>query len=188
MTSTIHRRDFARLFAAGGSAALFGHPALAAVRDTIGAAGPAAAPLRRMGAPDWDAIRAHFLMPPEVAVMNAANLCPSPRQVLETVQSGTARLDRTPTPTVRDASFGSKERARERIAAYLRATPEEILITRNTSESNNWVSAGLTLGAGDEVIICTENHPSNAMAWRRRATRFGFTVREVAPISPHPGA
>jgi len=187
VTSTIHRRDFARLFAAGGSAALFGHPALVAARDAIDATGPAA-PLRQLGAPDWDAIRARFLMPPDVAVMNAANLCPSPRQVLETVQSGTARLDRTPTPTVRDESFGSKERARERIAAYLRATPAEILITRNTSESNNWVSAGLTLGPGDEVVICTENHPSNAMAWRRRGARFGFTVREVAPVSPHPGA
>lgn len=187
MSSTIHRRDFARLFAAGGSAALLGHPALAAVRDALPDALPAV-PLRRLGAPDWDAVRARFLMPPELSVMNAANLCPSPRQVLETVQSGTARLDRTPAPSVRDESFASKEKARERIAAYLRATPEEILITRNTSESNNWVSAGLTLGPGDEVLIFTENHPSNAAAWRRRAARFGFTVREVAPVSPHPGA
>ena len=57
MTSSIRRRDFARLFAAGGSAALFGHPALAAVRDATAAALPAA-PLRRHGAPDWEAIRA----------------------------------------------------------------------------------------------------------------------------------
>jgi isopenicillin-N epimerase len=183
MTSTIQRRDFARLFAVGGSAALFGHPALAELH-----ASAPVAPLRRSGAPDWDAVRARFLMPPEISVMNAANLCPSPRHVHETVQTGTARLDRTPTPSVRDESFGSKEQARRRIAAFLRATPEEILITRNTSESNNWISAGLTLGAGDEVVICTENHPSNAAAWRRRGARFGFTVREVAPISPHPGA
>jgi hypothetical protein len=118
-------------------------------------------------------------MPSDMTVLNAANLCPSPRHVLDTVRSGTERLDRAPVPSFRDESFGAKEWVRERVAAYLRATPEEILITRNTSESNNWISAGLTLGPGDEVLIHADNHPSNNAAWKSRATRYGFTVREV---------
>lgn len=184
MSTSLNRREFARLFAVGGSAALLGHPAL----QSLHAATPAAAPLRRFGAPDWEAVRARFLMPRELSVLNAANLCPSPQHVLDAVQAGTERLDRAPVPSFRDESFGAKEWVRARVAAYLRATPEEILITRNTSESNNWISAGLTLGPGDEVLIHADNHPSNNAAWKSRATRYGFTVREVAPITPHPGA
>lgn len=184
VSAALNRREFARLFAVGGSAALFAHPAL----NALHAATPSHTPLRRFGAPDWDAIRARFLMPHDVAVLNAANLCPSPRQVLDTVRGGTERLDRAPFPSFRDESFGAKEWVRERAAAYLRATPEEILITRNTSESNNWISAGLDLKRGDEVLIHADNHPSNNAAWKSRATRHGFTVREVATINPHPGS
>lgn len=182
MSSTLNRREFARLFALGGSAALLGHPAVAEL-----AAAVPSGPLRRRGAPDWEAVRARFLLPRELSVLNAANLCPSPRHVLDTVQEGTERLDRAPVPSFRDESFGAKEWVRERLAAYLRATPEEILITRNTSESNNWVSAGLDLGPGDEVVIFSDNHPSNNAAWKGRAERYGFTVREVDPVTPHPG-
>ena len=66
-------------------------------------------------------------------------------------------------------------------------TPDEIIITRNTSESNNLVSNGLDLKAGDEVIVHADNHPSNLNAWHEKGKRFGFTVVEVAQESPHPG-
>lgn len=180
---SLDRREFARLFVLGGSAALLAHPA---VRE-LAAVPPA--PLRpTSGSPDWEAIRSRFLVPRELSVMNAANLCPSPRHVLESVQRGTERLDREPVPSVRDESFGAKEWVRERLAAFLRTTPEEILITRNTSEANNWVVMGLELGPGDDVLISGDNHPSNNAAWKRRAERHGFTVREVPVVNPHPGA
>jgi len=63
-----------------------------------------------------------------------------------------------------------------------------LVLTRNTTEGNNFVSSGLTLGAGDEVIVSSDNHPSNLNAWRQKATRFGFTVVTVAPPASHPGA
>jgi selenocysteine lyase/cysteine desulfurase len=49
------------------------------------------------------------------------------------------------------------------------------------------VSAGLELKAGDEVVIFSDNHPSNHQAWRERAKRFGFTVKIVEQKNPHPG-
>jgi isopenicillin-N epimerase len=69
----------------------------------------------------------------------------------------------------------------------LRVTPEAIVLTRNTTEGNNFVSSGLTLGAGDEVIVSSDNHPSNLNAWRQKGTRFGFTVVSVPPPAAHPG-
>jgi len=67
-------------------------------------------------------------------------------------------------------------------------TPEEIVITRNTSESNNLMSNGLDLKAGDEVQIFEDNHPSNNQAWQEKAKRFGFSVIVVPQKNPHPGA
>ena len=192
--SSLDRREFARLFAFGGSAALLGHPALRGLlgRDRIAGPGDgavAAWPPRglRFGAePDWAAVRAQFLMPEELTVLNAANLCPAPLAVLHSVQEDTERLDREPLPSFRNEMHGVKERTRELIAAHLRVSADEILITRNTSEANNWVSSGLDLRPGDEVLIHADNHPSNNQAWKEKAKRFGYTVVEV-PYAPHPG-
>jgi selenocysteine lyase/cysteine desulfurase len=181
--SSMDRRDFARLFAFGGSAALLGHPRFAGAQPT---------PLRdislRPGAVDWTAVREQFAIPEEVSVLNAANLCPAPRRTLESVSAATARLDSEPFPSYRSEIGSAKEWTRDQLAAHLRVSPEEILITRNTSEANNWVSNGLDLGPGDEVLIFSDNHPSNNRAWKAKAERFGYTVIEVPHVDPHPGA
>jgi len=182
MTYSMSRREFARLFAMGGSAAILSHQTLLgskSVRMTD--------PITSAGTVDWKTIRSQFLMPPELTVLNAANLCPSPAPVLETVYNYTKRLDSKPVPSYRAEMREVKEKTRQELAKYLRVTPEEILITRNTSESNNWVSNGLDLRAGDEVVIFSDNHPSNNEAWKERGKRFGFTVKEVPPVNPHPG-
>ncbi len=80
-----------------------------------------------------------------------------------------------------------KEQTRKALAEFLRVTPEEIIITRNTSESNNLVSNGLDLKAGDEVVVHGDNHPSNLTAWKEKAKRYGFTVVTVEQKNPHPG-
>ena len=75
---------FARLFALGGSAALFSDPAWA--RQA-----PAASPLPPDGAAAgeafWKSVRDQFVMPPDLAVMNAANLCPASRPALEALDT-----------------------------------------------------------------------------------------------------
>lgn len=179
----VSRRDFTRLFALGGSAALFAHPAWA---REAGAARPLPAVTPATEA-DWRAVRAQFVMPPDLAVMNAANLCPASRPVVEALVRETRSVDEDPSPMNRARLYPEKERTRRALADALRVTPEEIIITRNTSESNNLVSNGLDLGAGDEVIVHADNHPSNLQAWRAKAKRFGFSVVTVEQRNPHPG-
>jgi selenocysteine lyase/cysteine desulfurase len=136
----------------------------------------------------WSSVREQFVMPPDLAVMNAANLCPSSAPVLESLEKATRELDREPSPAYRDEMHDAKEVTRKLLAEFLGVTPEEIVITRNTSESNNLVSNGLDLRAGDEVVLFADNHPSNNVAWKEKARRFGYEVKVVDAVSPHPGA
>jgi selenocysteine lyase/cysteine desulfurase len=178
------RRDFARLFAFGGSAALFtaNTGAWTAAPQVTGPA-PASADEKY-----WKQVRAGFVMPERLAVLNAANLCPSPARVLDAYFDSTRSVDKDPSYQNREHTKKGREATRRALATFLRVTPEEIVITRNTSESNNFVSSGLDLKAGDEVVILSDNHPSNNAAWRQKAERFGFTVRVVEQKNPHPGA
>jgi selenocysteine lyase/cysteine desulfurase len=136
----------------------------------------------------WASVREQFVMPPDLAVMNAANLCPSSAPVLDSLYKATREMDGEPSPGYRSQMEHAKEVTRQSLAEFLRVTPEEIVITRNTSESSNLVSSGLDLKAGDEVLLFSDNHPSNSVAWKEKARRHGYGVNVVAMVSPHPGA
>jgi selenocysteine lyase/cysteine desulfurase len=128
----------------------------------------------------WELVRRQFAFREERVPMNAANLCPSPRVVAETVSELTREVDV-------DCSFQNRarfdelrEQARRKIAAHLDCGPDEIAIVRNTSEANNTVNNGLALRSGDEVVVWDQNHATNNVAWDVRAARFGLRVRRVA--------
>jgi isopenicillin-N epimerase len=176
-----NRRDFSRLLALGGSAAFLAR----------GAGAVGLTPLRATPAkPDerfWTEVKAQFLIAPDVGVMNAANLCPTSAPVVSAVMNS-RDLDHDLSPANRDRMHDGREETRKALAAFLRVLPEEVVITRNTSESNNIVSSGLDLAAGDEVLVFADNHPSNLRAWQDKAKRFGWSVRVLDQPSPHPGA
>jgi selenocysteine lyase/cysteine desulfurase len=157
----MNRRDFARVLG-GSSAALLLAPSR----------------LRADG---------RFALADGLIFMNAANLCPASVPVVEALQRWTSALDGDPSSATKAKLAQAKEETRGAVAKMLRAAPEEIVLTRNTSEANNLVSSGLPLKAGDEVIVFDDNHPSNHAAWREKGARAGFAVEIVPAPSPHPG-
>ena len=133
----------------------------------------------------WQVVKREFPLRPDLVLMNAANLCPSPYVVIDTVTRLTHDVDADASFHNR-AKFGAlRDQARQGLARYMGADPEEVAITRNTSESNNTVVNGLALGPGDEVLLWDQNHPTNSTSWDVRAQRMGFTVKRVTtPESP----
>ncbi len=112
--------------------------------------------------------------------MNAANLCPMPTAIASAVNRFATDLQRDMSAGNRRRIEGFKESARTGIARQLGVDPDEVAIVRNTSEANSIVVQGLDLASGDEVLLWDQNHPSNHLAWRVRARRDGFAVREFA--------
>ena len=179
-TTGISRRDFSRFLALSGSVLL--------PQQLVAWPAPLAQTPDRPDERFWTSVREQFLMAPNLAVMNAANLCPSPAPVLEAMYASTKDMDRDPSFDNRQKMSAGKEQTRRLLAQFLHVIAEEIVIARNTSEANNIVSSGLDLKASDEVVIFADNHPSNNSAWTQKAKRFGYTVSVVSQPNPHPGA
>src|SRR5690349_13640221 len=115
MAANVSRRDFARLFALGGSAALFADPAWAQQN----APAPAFAPgMSGTGEAYWKSVRAQFVMPPDLGVLNAANLCPASRPVLEALKRESDSVDRDPSGQNRARLSGEKENLRKTLASF----------------------------------------------------------------------
>jgi isopenicillin-N epimerase len=159
-------------------------------------AAPARAELAPFGPPRttppdesyWSLVRAQFPIRDGLVPLNAANLCPAPRTVIEAVQRAAADVDGDVSFQNRAKYEDIRERTRGRLARYLGAAADEIALVRNTTEGNNTIVGGLPLGRGDEVVVFDQNHPTNNVAWDVGAARFGYTVRRVgvpaAPASP----
>jgi selenocysteine lyase/cysteine desulfurase len=135
----------------------------------------------------WGRVRQEFLMPPTLAMFNAANLCPASKRVVDLLERTSREIDRDPSPANRAPLGPAREQARRTIADALRVAADDLVITRNTSEANNLVSSGLGLGANDEVLVFADNHPSNLNAWLEKSKRSGFTVTTLPQPNPHPG-
>jgi len=180
---TLSRRAFARLLALSGPATLLGRPQSARAEPPHPLPPTPALPDERF----WADVRAQFLFPDRMAFMNAANLCPTPRPVVESLERWTRLLEADPSPVTRGRLPDAREETRALMAAFLGVSPEDVVLTRNTSEGNNLVSSGLALGPGDEVVVFEDNHPSALRAWEVKAERYGYTVVVVPQVNPHPG-
>ena len=72
------------------------------------------------------------------------------------------------------------EKARKKVAAFIHArSKEEIVFTRNTTESINLVVAGFgkAFQKDDEVVVSIIEHHSNFVPWQQRALRKGIHFR-----------
>ena len=74
------------------------------------------------------------------------------------------------------------EESREAVAGFIgAASPEEIIFTRNASESLNLVaySYGTFLKEGDEILISVMEHHSNLIPWQQLAARSGAVLKFI---------
>lgn len=72
------------------------------------------------------------------------------------------------------------EAARKTVASFLNAEPEEIIFTRNATESLNLAAYSLgsmVLKPGDEIVVSIMEHHSNLLPWQQAAKRTGAVVR-----------
>ncbi|RLK59251.1 cysteine desulfurase [Actinokineospora cianjurensis] len=82
------------------------------------------------------------------------------------------------------------ESARARIAAFIGATPGEVVFTKNATEGINLVAyamgnastagpeaARFALGPGDEIVTTEMEHHANLVPWQQLAQRTGATLR-----------
>lgn len=77
------------------------------------------------------------------------------------------------------------ESARRTVADFIHApSADEIVFTRNTTESLNLVAYSLgsiLVGEGDVILTSIEEHHSNFLPWQQLAQRTGATVEYVEP-------
>lgn len=107
-----------------------------------------------------------------------------PRQVLDAVQAFYSQHNANPLRGLYQLAVDATDRyeaARETVQRFINAKlPEEIIFTRNTTESLNLLaySYGLNnLQPGDEIVTTIMEHHSNMLPWRMAARQTGAVIK-----------
>jgi L-cysteine/cystine lyase len=132
---------------------------------------------------DIEKIRAEIPTVEKMTYLNTGWSGPTPTYVVEAIEQ---RLEyesyNGPTTSdVLESGLGIRTRAKAAVAKLFNATPEEILLTENTTEGLNVVINGLRFDRGDEVIVCDLEHPSVLLPAYNLRAKHDVTVKIVCP-------
>lgn len=177
----LNRRTFVRGLGLGAVATLAAPSLLAAKPRKVAPASKLPEYDAKHPAEFWRAVRAQFPLLSDPVYLNTGGLGPASQPVLDMVSSTTNQLQahsETGHPLI--------EPSREQMARFLGVKAEEVCFTRNATEGNSIIAAGLTLKEGDEVIFETHAHPGGSFPWINQAQLRGveFKLFEPDPSSP----
>lgn len=157
---------------------------LAAAGGQVFAPTLSAADLKPTGPLDedyWWRVRAQFNIIDSMTFMNNGTEGPVPRVVLEANERYFREIAENPSNNYRREEL---DVVRGQVASFVGAQPEEIALTRSTTEGMNIFTHGLDWKAGDEVIYCTHEHGGGKGPYDTLTKRVGIKVVLVDIPSP----
>jgi selenocysteine lyase/cysteine desulfurase len=129
----------------------------------------------------WWKVRSQFNIVDGMTFMNNGTEGPVPRVVTEANERYFREIAEDPSNNYRREEV---DKVRERLAAFVGATPEEIAVTRSTTEGMNIFSHGLEWKAGDEVVYGTHEHGGGIGVYTTLTKRAGVKVNLVQIPAP----
>jgi L-cysteine/cystine lyase len=121
-----------------------------------------------------------------VTYLNTGWSGPPPRRVAQALKDRVdlELYDGPTSPEVYEAGRAVQNLARLAAARLFNSAPDEVLVTRNTTEGLNIVLSGLDWRAGDEIITCSLEHSSVLLTSLATAQRHDLKVH-VVELDPH---
>lgn len=116
-----------------------------------------------------------------IVYLDSASTAPKPQCVLDALvgyyTEHTSNVHRG-VHGLAEETTAACERARQEVASFINAAPDEIVFTRNATEGINLVAHGLNLKAGDEIATTFLEHHSNYMPWRSQALAVAVDLEQ----------
>jgi selenocysteine lyase/cysteine desulfurase len=163
-----------RRFLAAASLTVTGGALAATLPRTAGGAGTPDAP------GDWGWVRDQFEASRDLAHFASFFIASHPRPVREAIDSLRRAIDANPYEVVEHGLFTRPLEVRTAAAKYLGGSPDEVALTRSTTEGLALVYAGLRLKPGQEILTTEHDHYSHHESIRLAGQRCGATSRRVA--------
>ncbi|HVN33266.1 MAG TPA: aminotransferase class V-fold PLP-dependent enzyme [Thermoanaerobaculaceae bacterium] len=132
----------------------------------------------------WSEIQRAFVVDRTVINLNNGGVSPSPAAVQEAQRHYQEYSNAAPVYTMWRVLEPQRETVREKLARFFGCDPEEVALTRNTSEGLETCQFGFDLKTGDEVLTSNQDYPRMIATFRQRERREGIVLRRISLPTP----
>jgi len=174
----MNKREFLRSTGAGSLALLFGEREWRRF---------AALPPETLARDEdfWATIRRQYRITPDYINLENGYYLMQSQPVLEAFIGHVRDVNYQASHYMRTVQFDNKDAVKRRLAVMAGVPPEELIITRNTTESLDTVIGGFPWQAGDEAVMAEQDYGAMLDMFRLEARRHGIVNRVVSlPLDP----
>ena len=133
----------------------------------------------------WSAIRSHYQLKPEYINLENGYYNILPQPILEKFIEHVREVNYQGSYYMRTVQFDNKKSMVTKLANIAGCSADELILTRNTTESLDMIIGGFPWQAGDEAIMAEQDYGSMLEMFKQSAKRFGI-VNKVLSIPNHP--
>ena len=133
----------------------------------------------------WERVQSEFLLEPGLLHFNNGSIGSTPRPIVEAHKAYIERFEEDAYKHAWSGFSGKPLGAvSPKAAEFLHAAPDEILLTRNTTEGMNLVATGIRLQAGDEILTTDHEHAGGINCWHHMAQMQDVVVKKIHLPTP----
>lgn len=133
----------------------------------------------------WDQIRKGYKLKPDYINLENGYYCFLPQETLEKYIEHIREVNYQGSYYMRTVQWDNKANSAAKLAELVGADPEEIAITRNTTESLDLIIAGYPWNRGDEAIMSNQDYGSMLTMFELAHRRHGVHLKKI-DIPMHP--
>ena len=133
----------------------------------------------------WVAIRKGYNLKPDYINLENGYYNFVPKVLLDKYMEHIREVNLQGSYYMRTVQFDNKKRMAEKLGTLLGCTAEELVITRNTTESLDTIIAGFPWKAGDEAVMAEQDYGAMLDMFKQVAKRHGV-VNKIVSIPNHP--
>ena len=133
----------------------------------------------------WKEIRSGYRLKPDYINLENGYYCFIPQETLENLIHHIREVNYQGSYYMRTVQWDNKRYMCEKLADLADCSADEIIITRNTTESLDTVIAGMPWEPGDEAVMAIQDYGAMRDMFKLQAKRFGIINKEVS-VPNHP--
>lgn len=133
----------------------------------------------------WSHVRQAYSVSPDFINLENGYFSPAATVTLDAQVRDIRMINEIPSFYMRRRQVDERMAVKKELAVFAGCSPEEIVITRNTTESLDTIISGLDLKSGDEAIMTNQDYGSMLEAFNQQSRRYGV-VNRIIELPLHP--
>ncbi len=133
----------------------------------------------------WAKVRSGYKLKPDYINLENGYYCFLPQEILEGYINHAREVNYQGSYYMRTVQWDNKKAMAAKLAGLAGCSPDELIITRNTTESLDLVIGGIHWKAGDEAVMAEQDYGAMLNHFKLMEKRYGI-VNKLVSVPNHP--